>query len=372
MTRMLQQDTHHNKSVRTGLLNAAFIPVWKGNPYHWELKSALEKLGVLVSFPDSLKIFYRDFFQKNQRAKILHLHSLPYFEISPVGLVHYFLFYFRLLRLKRSGMRIVWTVHDLHNHDSRYWKIEEFAARYIVRRIDALVVHGEAAKEILHQRWGLSVAQRTVVIPHGNYINSYPNTIDRKTARNQLGLDSSDFVFLFLGLIRPYKGVPEMVRAFRKIADTDARLVIAGKPVGTEIADEIQRCIEGDPRITFFAGTVDDDKIQIYMNACDVVVLPYKRVLTSGAAILAMSFSRPCIAPRTGCITDTLDERGAIFFDSESSDDLLRGMRTAISQRKMLDSMGTYNFKRSMSWDWGEIARQTAALFESVASKPGE
>jgi glycosyltransferase involved in cell wall biosynthesis len=352
-------------------LNAAFIPVWKGNPYHWELKAALEKLGVSVSFPDSLKTFYRDFFKNSQKTKILHLHSLPYFEISPVNLVRYFLFYFRLSRLKKNGMRIIWTVHDLHNHDSRYRKIEEFAARNIVRRIDALVVHGETAKQILQQRWGHEIAQRTFIIPHGNYIHSYPNTIDRETARKILGLDSSNLVFLFLGLIRPYKGVPEMVRAFRQIVDTDARLVIAGNPVGTEIADEIHRCIEGDRRITFLPGRVDDEKVQIYMNACDLVVLPYKRVLTSGAAILAMSFSRPCIAPRAGCITDTLDERGAIFFDSEPSDDLLRAMRTVITLRQKLNSMGAYNFQRSLKWDWKEIAGQTAALFESVASKPG-
>jgi glycosyltransferase involved in cell wall biosynthesis len=89
--------------------------------------------------------------------------------------------------------------------------------------------------------------------------------------------------------------------------------MFAGRPINESITKEIALAIDGDLRIKFLPGYVADDDVQVHLNACDVYVLPYQRVLTSGAAVLAMSFGKPCIAPRTGCVTDILKEEGAFF-----------------------------------------------------------
>ena len=100
------------------------------------------------------------------------------------------------------------------------------------------------------------------------------------------------------------------------------------------------------------------------MNACDVVVLPYRRILTSGAAVLAMSFGKPCIAPRAGCVTDILDENGAIFFDPSVSGNLERALRETVDSRHRLREMGLYNLRRAAAWDWESIGRSTAAVYK--------
>jgi len=59
---------------------------------------------------------------------------------------------------------------------------------------------------------------------------------------------------------------------------------------------------DNDKRIKVFLDFIPDNDIQIYMNAADIIVLPYLDILNSGVAILAMSFGKPVIAPRTGSI----------------------------------------------------------------------
>ena len=44
------------------------------------------------------------------------------------------------------------------------------------------------------------------------------------------------------------------------------------------------------------------------MNASDVVVLPFRDILTSDSAILAMSFGKPVITPAIGCTLDILKD----------------------------------------------------------------
>ena len=67
-----------------------------------------------------------------------------------------------------------------------------------------------------------------VVVPHGNYIERYPNHISRQEALQQLDLPGGEFVYLFLGLLRPYKGVEDLIDAFNKLAPPTGRLLIVG------------------------------------------------------------------------------------------------------------------------------------------------
>jgi beta-1,4-mannosyltransferase len=318
--------------------------------------------------PPSLKSFCRDYDACAANLDVMHLHALPRFEWSPTNLGRYALFSLRLRQLQERGVRLIWTIHDLQNHESEHRWIEDQLGYVLTRRLDAVIVHGNTAKQIIESRWGVQACKRMYVIPHGHYIDSYRNDIDSQAARAHFGFNSSHFVFLFFGLIRPYKGVERLVEAFKVLTDANVRLIIAGKPINEAIKDEILSLIQGDSRIQFRPGHVADDEIQIYMNACDAVVLPYKRILTSGAAVLAMSFGKPCVAPRAGCIVDMLDEEGALYFDPLVRGDLGRALRQTVACRERLPEMGLHNVHRAAEWDWDKIGRATAAVYEECVA----
>jgi beta-1,4-mannosyltransferase len=345
-------------------MKVAFVPVWLDNPYHRELKRALSSLGIQVIFPESLKCFCRDHQSGVAKPDLIHLHALPRFGWSPITFGRFILFYLRLSHLKKKGVRLLWTVHNLQDHEGKHSWIERLLGRAASRRVDGMIVHGNTAKQILESHWGSQASPRIHVIPHGNYIHSYKNHISSEAARAYFGFDASHFVFAFLGQIRPYKGVVKMVKAFKACADRDARLIIAGKPINEAIRNEITLAICGDLRIKFLSSQVPDDEVQIYLNACDVYVLPYRRIFTSGAAVLAMSFGKPCIVPRAGCVPDILSEEGALFFHPSITGDLERVMRQAVAYRQKLPEMGLHNLQRAAAWGWKDIAHKTAAVYE--------
>jgi beta-1,4-mannosyltransferase len=344
-------------------MKVAFVPVWPGNPYQAELEKALDSLGIKVLRPDNLKLLCRDYRAGVEKVDLVHIHALPQFGWSLIALRGYIAFYQRLVWLRIMGVKLVLTMHNLENHESRNRWIENLAVRCFAPQIEGIIVHGKSAKQLIEARWRRPKGNPLHIIPHGHYIGSYKNEIGGEAARMHFGFNASNLVFLFLGQIRPYKGVVELVNAFRLHTKQNARLIIAGKPIDKEIRNEIALLTEGDSRIRFVPGHVADDDIQLYMNACDVVVLPYRRVLTSGAAVLAMSFGKPCIAPRAGCVTDMLDEKGAIFFDPTVSGDLERALQKTIDFRHRFWDMGLYNLGRAEAWDWESIGRSTAAVY---------
>jgi beta-1,4-mannosyltransferase len=209
---------------------------------------------------------------------------------------------------------------------------------------------------------------RFAVIPHGNYLDSYPDEIPRAAARRKLALDDSRLVFLFLGAVRPYKGILELLAAFRRQAPRDAVLVIAGEPLDADFSRRIEEAVADADNMHFYPGFVPNREVQVYMNASDVVVLPYRNVLSSGAALLAMSFGKPCVAPATGCLTDVLDSSGAFLYDPGVETGLTESLRQAVEAREMLASMGEHNRQKASEWTWERAAQATKALYDGCLS----
>ena len=107
---------------------------------------------------------------------------------------------------------------------------------------------------------------------------------------------------------------------------------------------------------------VDDDDVQAYMNASDVVVLPYKNVLTSGAALLALSFMKPVLAPPKGLIPEVVDSStGALFDDHKQMELMMEGCISGTNGSNWTESA----FQKKLSQlDWDHLLKDS--IFSSL------
>src|SRR4029077_1943202 len=131
-------------------------------------------------------------------------------------------------------------------------------------------------------------------------------------------------------------------------------LVVAGPTADPTMEQTISDEIGTAPNILLHSQFIPDEDVQFYMNACDVVVLPYLEILTASAAMLAMSFGKACIAPRLSGMTDLLDDQGAFLYDPGQPHALSEAMRTAAHKRDDLSQMGSYNFAKVSDQSWSK------------------
>lgn len=344
-----------------------FIPDYrKWNPYQINLSNSLSNLKVLVDFDNKFLIFMN---RRYLELDILHIHWPNPFMLSnnkylTIGKSISFICEVSLLKL--FGTKIIWTIHNSLGHEGKFRSIELFFNKLLVKLCDKLIVHCQFAKMELARIYPDKSAS-IVVIPHGKY-NGYDNTISMYEARDKLELNMKDLVFLYIGQIRPYKGILNLIHTFKSLNRSDAKLLIVGKPIDDKIVRDILDSCKDNGNIKTILKFIPDEDIQIYMNAADIVVLPYKDVLTSGTAILSMSFGKPIIAPAIGCVIDILDKNGGFLYSTE--DGLLDTMRHVLnSDKKVLIDMGVYNYKLIDQYGWNDIGKKTYNIYHECINR---
>jgi len=339
-----------------------------GNPYQRRLADALgpQEVETRLVQPRGWLPLLRAV-REAGRVDVLHLHWTHRITLGrnkAVTLVKSLRFLAELALLRRRGTRIVWTAHNLLEHERRFPRMELWTCRAAARLYDRIIVHGPEARRVVAGGLALPARQlsRLECIPHGHFVGAYPDDVDRAAARQALGIaENAGPVFVHFGQIRPYKGVWELLDAFERLELPDAVLIIAGRPWDAATAAALGERAERDPRVRLFPGFVPDARIQYYMRAADAAVLPYRDILTSGTAMLAMSFGRTVIMPRHGCSRDMVGVDNALLFDGTHADGLLRAMRAAAAAD--LETLGTACRRVAARCDWPSIATRTAAIY---------
>jgi len=349
------------------------LPTYRFNPYQRLLGAALERQGLDVTvvgdWPRRTAILGA--WQANGRPEIVHLHWIHDFLGGSRGRpsrrnVRWFDWQLRILRMR--GVRIVWTVHNLKGHEGQGDAREIDAHKRLIERCDAIIVHCAKAREMLIDMYRPSEAARRHirVVAHGSYVGHYATDLPRDRCREELELPADGRIFAFVGAIRGYKNVGELLDAFMSLDEVGAndRLVVAGMPLPKRLGKELERLADGDPRIVLRLGRQTEEELSVILRAADVAVTPFRDILTSGSAILALSHGRPVIAPAMGCLPQTLPEEASILYPPDAPDGLAEAMRAALDAD--LPAMGDAALEDAKRLDWDTIAAETAELYRGT------
>jgi glycosyltransferase involved in cell wall biosynthesis len=281
-------------------------------------------------------------------------------------------FFGSLATYKANGGRLVYTVHNLGQHEGEAGWAEAEGLRRLLQQVDAVHVHAEYLKPELEARLPPLRPAPVVTIPHGNYVTWYPNEVSRQAARERLEAGKAGVIYLFLGMIRPFKGLEELVPAFRQLADPRAMLWIAGQSRPPDYARTVAQLAAADGRIRWHPQFVPDDQLQNWMNAADVVVLPYRHTTTSGASMLAFSFGKPIIAPALPAFRELMAGRPFLgeLYDPASAD----GLRLALERARDVDWQACRQaiLEWAGQFDWQTIGRRFSDLYGQVLGRREE
>lgn len=269
----------------------------------------------------------------------------------------------RLLILR--GVRLVWTAHNLEPHECYHpvWAFNVY--RSIGRWSSAIIAHSEAARHMLIARYGhLSTCH---VIPQGNYIGHYGPRRDQAQSRAELGLAMHGPILLNLGTLRPYKGLEDLLTAFSQLPEeTRGRLLIVGAAKDRAYAAALQRqasCISGAWVLPHF---VPDSRLPLYLAAADVVVLPYRSLLTSAMLMCALSYARPVIAPASAPVLELVQEgQNGFLFTPGDTASLSAALARALAHPDR-DRLGQAALQTARLFDWPTSAATTVAVYRQI------
>jgi glycosyltransferase involved in cell wall biosynthesis len=304
---------------------------------------------------------------------IVHLHwpEMPLGHPSPFrARVQLELLLNGIRACKARGARLIWTVHNLDAHEADEEPGNPFRAK-LRRRLwsglhsglDGWIAHSEVSRTeaVVAHPWLERLP--SAVIPHGHFRGEYPDEVSRAEARERLGLRPSDRVLLCFGALRPYRNVSALLDAFRATSGEDLRLLIAGGARDPRLRTEIESMAARDPRVRLDLRHVPTEELQHHFRACDVVVLPYRDILNSGAALLALTFDRPVLLPDKGSMPELQRTVGAEWIRLFRGEILPASLHEAVSWAT--STRRSANAPLS-GLDWHHLARLTLEFYERV------
>lgn len=189
--------------------------------------------------------------------------------------------------LLRSRAPLVLTAHDLlprrTAHRTGTW-------RRLFSRFDRVIVHSENGKRAL-AAFGVPTGKLRV-IPHPVF-------------RSDPGRRDDGATVLALGVIRPYKGLPDAVEAVARI--DGARLLVAGDP--RMPLEDLRRAGE---RVDWRLGFLTAAELDRALSQATVAVFPYRAEIDqSGALLQALGAGVPAVVYDVGGLGEIVGAFGA-------------------------------------------------------------
>jgi glycosyltransferase involved in cell wall biosynthesis len=171
--------------------------------------------------------------------------------------------------------------------------------RYFLKSCDGFIAMSEKVMADLRH---FERAKPAKLVPHPLYDN-FGAPVSKADARSELGIENSEFVILFFGFIRKYKGLDILLDAVRSVKSqiSNFKLLIAGEFYEDEkpYLDQIDKLDIRD-RVILKTDFVPDSQVKYYLCAADAVVQPYRSATQSGVTPLAYYFEKPMIVTNVG------------------------------------------------------------------------
>jgi len=283
--------------------------------------------------------------------EIIHIHFV--YSFSFTWLMKFFVYLAKFL-----GYKLAWTGHSIIPPEEK----NVYKNRWFYKHADIRFIHHKAHLKLLEKQ-GLDVDSNICHIFHpGFYL--YPNTISKKEARKMLGIPDNKKVLLAFGYIKNYKGLEYFVEALKNLGDEYYGLIV-GEPSDKQLVMKLELEEKKIKNLRVIKKYVAPEEIQIYMNACDAVILPYLYIWTSGATMLSYAFSKPVVASRVGCMDEVVTKETGVLVPPEDAKALEEGIKKLFS--KDYKEMGKKAYKMvKEKYNWDVMIDKTIQEYKKI------
>ena len=283
---------------------------------------------------------------------------------------------------RRHGTKVIIEWHEVQDTgEARIPGVERYvrqAMRTLLKRVDGHIVHNSHDLDLLQAAYALPV-DRVVIAPHGPYDHHSADAPDAALGEHADGSPSAEvdlpsapvdsdrpFTLLYFGIVRPYKGVEDLVAAYDLLpAELRAgtRLVLVGeKWEGWDAPFDAVAASPWKDQITVVDRYVADSEVQQHFAAADAVVLPYRRSSASGPLHIAMSAGLPVVVTSVGGLVEAAgDYEGTVFAPPQDPAALAEALAEVLTMRGQ-------RFADPHSWDTTVAAY--AELVRSIGVTP--
>ena len=227
--------------------------------------------------------------------------------------------------------------------------------RLMTKSIDVVISPSKFMMQ-QHQKLGFFNNARKLIIPHGvKSINQHPHK------------DYEVLHILYVGQLSKHKGLHILIRAFRKLSQTNVRLHIVGHG---SLAGEVSQLTSHDSRVTFHSYVTEGQLRDLYSKA-SLLVVPSIWFEPFGLVIIeSFSFGTPVLASAIGAIPELVkDGYNGILFKPGDVKSLSLAMEIVLSDTQLLKELSKNAWESSKEYDMNKHVRRLLYVYKDARKR---
>lgn len=281
-------------------------------------------------------------------------------------IVRYWMSYFGpslgyVTRHLKGKCKVISILDNVVPHEPHFF--DKPLTKYFLKGSDGFVTLCDAVGNDL---LSLKPDARFIVSPHPLY-SHFGEKMPKEKAEDLLGLKHGMKNILFFGLIREYKGLDILIRAFNQL-ESGYQLIIAGEPYGS--FDKYRQLIDSSPRkehIHVYPYYIKDDEVSRYFSASDLCVLPYRSATQSGISSISYHFNLPMVTTDVGGLRECIADRGTgIVVKRPDPTEIAIAIERYFNEPELMPLMKDNILKEKERLSWNNFCNRMLNFYETL------
>ncbi|MBR4793579.1 MAG: glycosyltransferase [Bacteroidaceae bacterium] len=249
---------------------------------------------------------------------------------------------------RKCAARRVAILHNLIPHEHKPG--DRILSRYFIKSVDAYVALSESVRDDISL---FDTNKPRSFSPHPLY-DHFGELASREESLNRLGLDPAYRYILFFGLIRDYKGLDLLLKAYAdsRLRKLNVRLLIAGEFYGSsDKYFELEKELGLEGLIVWKNEFVPSDEVRYCFGAADIIAQPYKTATQSGVSQIAYHFGKPMLVTDVGGLAEIVPNGKAGYVVKPEPVDIADGLVDFFANNRQEQfTNGVLEEKKKYSW----------------------
>ena len=264
-----------------------------------------------------------------------------------------------IARIARTNgvTKVVCQIDNVEPHESHI--IDKPCNYYYLRGVDGFVYMSEQ----VHRELKSYTSAPAIFSPHPMFEN-FGTAIDRTEACRRIGVDAEQDSTLFFGLIRDYKGLDMLLRAWAKWMPDGRKLLVAGEFYTSResyvaLIDELGL----KDRVVLHDRFIADEDVCCYFSVADSLVLPYRAATQSGVTQIAYNFSLPMLVTNVGGLPEIVPDGVVGLVCEPTVDGILQGLQRIYADDVLSQLKANFATERKR-FSWSAMCDKLLEVYE--------
>lgn len=264
---------------------------------------------------------------------------------------------------KNKHSKVISILDNIIPHKDRIG--DEVFTKYFIKPVDGFIA---MSKNVLDDLNNFDTKKPKKFSPHPIFDN-FGKKIPQTEALDYLKLDPKFKYVLFFGLIRDYKGLDLIIKAFgvSELKNSKIKLLIAGEVYSDErkYYDLIKK--HGlSKNIIFHNKFIPDSEVKYYFSASNLVAQPYKTATQSGVTQIAYHFEKPMIVTDVGGLSELCPDEKVGFVTEVNPKAIANAISKFFQDESTEGYMTNQIQEEKKKYSWNILAANIFLLLEEI------